>query len=313
MGVSAFITGGSGQVGQAVQSVLSRMHITVVAPERSGFPLDRPEALSRELDKWNPTLILHLGAFTAVDRAETESSLAFKINSEATRVIATWCGRHDRPVLYMSTDFVFDGTPPPARSRARWLQDGYETIDPPHPLNVYGASKLAGEEAVRCYASKYWILRTSWVFGAQRASFPDAILRQAAAGHPIRVVTDQVGRPTYAPDLAHAALRLMGLKGPGGTPAPWGTYHSANCGVASWYEVAVETLRRAGWTTSVHAVTSEEHRTPAIRPARSVLSVRSTMSLGIHLPPWQSGIKRFVAAAGETNPELLATMEGDCT
>ena len=310
MRIGVLVTGASGQVGTAVCSLLAAdPNVRVSAPDRYCLPLDRPNEIAARLSEVDPHMVLHLGAFTEVDRAELQPDLAFRVNRDATAEIAVWCGSRGRPLLYVSTDFVFDGTPPPGRARSAWLRSGYDTGDRPSPLNVYGASKLAGEGAVRASAPLHWIVRTSWVFGAGGSNFPTAILRQAAAGRSLRVVSDQIGRPTYAPDLACALLRLAGVSR-GAAAAPPGTYHVAGTGIASWYDLALETLTRAGWRTDVRAVGSEEYPTPAARPRRSALSTASAATVGVRLPPWRSGVNRFLVTLVELMPELLPAFEG---
>lgn len=303
------MTGGSGQVGSAAARLLAHVpEVQILRPHREILPLDRPLRLRAVLGRLDPALILHLGAFTAVDRAELEPNLAFRVNRDATATLASWCAAHQRPLLYVSTDFVFDGNPPPGRPHHLWLRHGYEPEDPPCPQNVYGASKLAGEIAVRSQVADHWIVRTSWVFGAGAPNFPTAILQQAARRTPLRVVADQVGRPTYAPDLAHALVYLVGL-GSAAAAAPYGTYHVAGAGTASWYDVAVEILKRSAWAVAVEPIAAQDYPAPAVRPARSVLSTRSAAAVGVRLGPWRSGVSRFVAAMAELRPDLVPAYE----
>lgn len=308
------LTGGTGQLGSEIRRLLAAGPepaggLRLAAPARAELDLAEPGAIGRFLEGLEPELVLHAGAYTAVDRAESEAEFAFRVNAEATGVIASWCARRGVPLLYVSTDFVFDGEPPPGRDPAAWRAEGYEPEDAPHPLNVYGASKLAGEEAVRASGAPAWILRTSWVFGVHGANFPKSILRAAAAGRPLRVVDDQRGQPTFARDLARVVLGVAGLL-PGRAPAPYGTLHAANAGVTSWCAFAREILRRAGWEVAVEPIASADYPSKARRPAFSALSTRVIEALGLGMRPWQEALDEFLAELRGTEPELFPRGRG---
>ncbi|MCL6647163.1 MAG: dTDP-4-dehydrorhamnose reductase [Chloroflexi bacterium] len=308
------LTGGTGQLGSEIRRLLTAGPepaggLRLVAPARAELDLAEPGAVGRFLDDSEPELVLHAGAYTAVERAESEAGLAFRVNRDGTAAIASWCARRRVPLLYVSTDFVFDGQPPPGRDPAAWRAEGYEPEDTPHPLNVYGASKLAGEEAVRASGAPAWILRTSWVFGVRGANFPNSILRAAAAARLLRVVDDQWGRPTFARDLARVVLGVAGLL-PGRGPAPYGTLHAANAGVTSWYAFAWEILGRAGWEVAVEPIASADYPSKARRPAFSALSTCSIEALGLGMRPWQEALEEFLAELRVTEPELFPRGRG---
>jgi len=250
-----------------------------VIPATSSDVDIRDVRLARQfITQVRPDWVVLAAAYTDVDGSERNREQAFAVNSEGTRNVARVAQELDRKLFYVSTDYVFDGK----------SHRPYEPDDPIHPLNVYGASKAAGENAVR-EESKHWLIaRTSWLFGVSRASFPEKILRAAACQSQIRVVADQIGSPTFTRDLAIAIRDLV-------RSDARGTLHITNSGSCSWFEFAKEVLLKAGRKTSVLPITTAEADRLAKRPAYSVLSPASITVRGVTLRSWQEAVDAYLA------------------
>jgi len=229
--------------------------------------------VTREQPDW---IILAAG-YTDVDGSEQHQDLAFAVNRDGARNVSIVARELGAKLCYLSTDYVFDG----AANRP------YEPEDPIHPLNIYGASKAAGEKAVQEEAGHWLIARTSWLFGVARPSFPEKILRAANSQPQLKVVADQVGSPTYSMDLARAIRELVRAD-------TRGVLNITNSGSCSWFEFAKETLRRAGRNTPVYPITSAEAGRPARRPANSVLSPKALAAHGITLRSWQEALAVYL-------------------
>jgi dTDP-4-dehydrorhamnose reductase len=225
----------------------------------------------------HPDWIILTAAYTDVDGSERNPAQAFAVNGEGTRNVARVAKELRRKLFYVSTDYVFDG----ASYRP------YEPDDPIHPLNVYGASKAAGETAVRKLAKHWLIARTSWLFGAGRQCFPEKILHAADSQPELRVVADQIGSPTYTRDLAKAMRDLVRADARG-------ILNITNSGSCSWFEFAKEVLRRAGRKNLVLPITTSEAARPARRPSYSVLSPASLAAHGITLRSWQEAVDAYL-------------------
>ncbi len=307
--MSLLITGGQGQVGRELATLLDEMKAPYRAPGRDALDITDADALARALDAAEPplTTVIHAAAFTQVDRCEAEPDRAFAVNATAPGLLARLCAERGIRFVYYSTDFVFDGA-----ARAPYPADA-----PTHPINVYGASKRAGEEAVLAASPHHLIVRTAWVYGPHGVNFPQAILRAAAEGRPLRVVMDQCGAPTYARDLAEATLLLIGLNPPvegiareegnGGTvrPTDGGLLHITNMGDATRFEWACETLRRAGWNAPVAPVTSDAFPQAAPRPAYSVLALETPEARGLRPRPWREALDAYLKRLRPLRPDLF--------
>jgi len=275
--VRILVTGGSGMLGQDLLPLLAQAGHEVRAPRHADAPLEEKGALETWLGGWTPERVFHLAAFTDVDGCEKDEPRARASNALATGRVAALAFRWDAPMLYLSTDYVFDGSacipiPPDAH---------------PAPLNVYGRTKREGEEAVRKIVSRHWIVRVSWLCGPHGRNFVEAIKARIAAGQPLSVVDDQRGRPTFTFDLAPALIKLVDVAAPG-------TYHLANQGVCTWYEFAAEILRRSGVSVPLKRTTTLELNRPALRPGYSVLdTTKADQALGGSLPTWQDALERY--------------------
>ena len=295
--MTVLLFGGNGQLGQELQRALAPLG-TLVATTRSGTLPDgsacetadfnQPESLAALLDRVRPELVVNAAAYTAVDRAEDDRDAAWRANAEAPGVIARWCAAAGVPLVHYSTDYVFDGqgTRP------------YREDDATAPLGVYGASKLAGEEAIRAAGGRHLIFRTAWVYASHSANFLRTMLRVGAERDVLRVVADQVGTPTPAALIADVTAQA--LQHAGGLS---GTWHLTATGETSWHGFAEAIFAEAvsagklARAPKVEAITTADYPTPARRPAYSHLDVRKLESdFGIGLPSWQEGLKRVIAA-----------------
>jgi dTDP-4-dehydrorhamnose reductase len=247
---------------------------------RKDVDITDPGLVDRAFDKAEPDIVIHCAAFTAVDDCELQPEVAFKVNAEGTRNVARACRRRGIPILYLSTDYVFDGEKP----------EPYVETDRPSPLNVYGKTKLAGEEGVKELAARFWIVRVSWLFGPWGRNFVRAILDQARAGQPLRVVADQVGAPTYTMDLAEKIEAIF-------TRAEGGIYHVTNQGWCSWFEFAQEILHQAGLDhLTVSPLPSSALHRRARRPRNSRLANARLEASGLGLlPAWKQALRCYLS------------------
>jgi len=272
------VTGADGQLGvELVRALAPRAE--VVGTTVGDLDLTDPGCPDR-VAALRPDWVVHAAAATDVDGCERDPALAFAVNGEGTRRVAEGCRRAGARLLYVSTDYVFDGrkgTP-------------YAEHDTPAPLNVYGCSKLAGEEATRSLDRRWAIVRTAWLYGVHGKNFVKTILDRARAGQPLQVVDDQVGPPTYAADLAEAVALLLA----GGH---LGVFHVTNSGACSWFAFAREILRLAGLDpAAVRSMTSAELDRPARRPAYSVLGNAAWTAAGLApLRPWPEALAAMLA------------------
>jgi dTDP-4-dehydrorhamnose reductase len=235
------------------------------------------EQVRRLVSRHRPEWIILAAAYTDVDGSERDPDLAFAVNRDGTRNVSVVARELGAKLCYLSTDYVFDG----ASTRP------YEPEDTVNPLNTYGASKVAGEEAVMEHAGHWLIARTSWLFGANKSCFPEKILQAADSQPELKVVADQIGSPTYTRDLAGAIRELIRTDAKG-------VLNTTNSGTCSWFEFATETLRLAGRSTRISPITSAEIGRLARRPAYSALSPRVLSSCGILLRTWQEALQDYL-------------------
>ncbi len=234
--------------------------------------------LIRELvSSLRPDWILLTAAYTDVDGSEKNSEMAFAVNAKGVENVARAASEFKAKICYISTDYVFDGT----------STRPYESNDSLNPLNVYGASKAAGEAAIREFAKEWCIARTSWLFGAAGASFPEKILKAAETRPELTVVADQVGSPTFTRDLSAAIRKLLHSDAQG-------ILHITNSGVCSWFEFAQEVLKSTGSPVPVRPITASEIARPAKRPGYSVLSPASLNKYGIVMRNWKETIPDYL-------------------
>lgn len=271
-----------GHTGQVAQE-LARLAPEALCLGRDAADLADPAACAAAIRAHRPEAVINAAAWTAVDRAETEEAAARVVNADAPGAMALACADLDIPFVQISTDYVFDGS-----GSAPW-QPG----DTPAPLNAYGRTKLAGEQAVRAAGGRQVILRTSWVFSAHGANFVKTMLRLGASHDHLRIVADQIGGPTPADAIAATCLHLARALRDG---APGGTHHFAGTPVTSWAGFARETFALAGRTVTVGDIPTAEYPTPARRPLNSRLDCAAlTADFGITPPDWRAALARVVA------------------
>lgn len=273
------VTGARGMLGTDLCPVLGRAGWEVVPADVAEFDITDGAAVRAFVLDCLPPIIVHCAAYTAVDRAEADRETAFRINRDGARQVAEAAAAVKAAMLYMSTDYVFDGT----------KEGPYTEEDAPNPMTAYGSSKLAGEEAVREVLAEHWVVRTAWLYGLHGKSFPDTILTRKAEGKPLRVINDQRGCPTYTVHLAEALARIVER------PA-YGTYHAVNAGACTWYDFACAAVQAAGMNAEdIEPVPTAEYPLPARRPANSVLDATKLARVyGVRLPEWRRGVEEFV-------------------
>jgi dTDP-4-dehydrorhamnose reductase len=277
------LTGASGQVGYQLERSLQGLG-DVVAIGRARMDLadlDQVRAVMRAL---RPGLVVNAAGYTAVDRAELEPELAFRINAEAPGVMAREAAALGAALVHYSTDYVFDGH----------KQGAYVETDAAHPLNVYGQSKLAGEQAIAAAGGAHLILRTSWVYGTRGDNFLTTMLRLAAEGAALRVVGDQVGAPTWSRSVADASALMLAQAlagGPGWWQQHGGIYHVAAQGQTSWHGFAEAIMAAAGIACAVAPITSAEWPAPAARPRNSVMHCARFTQRFCRLPDWRDALR----------------------
>ena len=308
------VTGVNGQVGNALRAPLALLG-KVLAIDRSLLDLSRPDTIADFLDTAKPDLIINPAAYTAVDQAEDEKQLAYRVNSESPHRMAVWAASHQVPLLHFSTDYVFDGS-----GERPWRED-----DPTKPLSVYGASKLAGEIAIRESGASHLIVRTSWVYAARGKNFLNTVIRLARERSELRIVADQVGAPTSANSLASGVMSLLtgeGIEPPDHSlyhgivkhklQAMGGLVHMCASGATSWHGFAcaiVEGLQRRGERLAVNhiaAIATKDFPTRAARPGNSRLDMdRLKSSAGLVMPDWRQGLDLELDQLAHSKPQAL--------
>jgi dTDP-4-dehydrorhamnose reductase len=296
------VAGKTGQLARCLAEEARRRGCALVALGRPELDLARPELLAEAVAAPTPRAIVNAAAYTAVDKAEAEPTLAMAVNRDGAGALAAVARRLGVPFIHVSTDYVFDG-----RKAAPYRED-----DLPSPLGAYGRSKLDGEAAVRAACPAGVILRTSWVYSPFGQNFVATMLRLAATREKVQVVDDQHGAPTAAPDLAAALLDLVEqLTAQRSADRTGGIYHLTNAGETTWYGFAGAIF--AGWARRGHRVptlepiTTAQYPTPARRPANSRLDCSKIARVfGLRLPPWQSSLDRCLNDLAAARAEAQA-------
>jgi dTDP-4-dehydrorhamnose reductase len=283
--VKVLLTGSSGQLGQALLASVPA-DVEIVAPQRKALDLSDAASIAKVLTAERPDVLINAGAYTAVDKAESEPEQAFTVNAAAPGVMARWCGQSGSRLVHVSTDFVFDGR----------QSTPYRPQDPTQPLNVYGASKLKGEREIMAVKDLDWrIIRTAWVYAARGRNFMLTMLRLFEERPVVNVVSDQIGTPTSAASLAQCVWRaVVDQGGPG-------VLHYTDAGTASWYDFAVaiyEEARALGLVSKdvdIVPIGSEQYPTPARRPSYSVLDKRDTLArLQLPVLHWRAALRKVL-------------------
>nr|WP_247887233.1 dTDP-4-dehydrorhamnose reductase [Azospirillum sp. SYSU D00513] len=289
------VVGNTGQVGRELTRAAWPQGVELVSAGRADLDITDAASVRGFFAAAAPDLVINATANTAVDRSESEPEAAFAVNAEAPRHMAEAAGERGIPLIHYSTDYVFDGS-----KAGAWTEE-----DAVNPLGVYGASKEAGERAVRAAQPRHAILRTAWVYSAFGHNFAKTMLRVGAERDELRVVADQHGCPTAAAEIARATVPVA-MRFLTGEDAPWGTYHLAGAGATTWHGFAERIFDLAapalGRRPVVHAIATADYPTPTRRPANSVLDcTKLERTFGVRLRPWEEPVAEVVA-------ELTAAM-----
>jgi dTDP-4-dehydrorhamnose reductase len=291
------ILGSAGQLGTELQRSFSTLG-QILAWDKQRFDLSNPDQVRAAVRESAPDIILNAAAYTAVDRAESEPDLAMAVNAKAPEVLAEEAKRMGALLVQYSTDYVFDGT----------KSGAWEETDAPNPLSVYGASKLAGEQAIAAVGGRYLIFRTSWVYGPHGKNFLLTMLRLGRERDRLNIVDDQIGAPTTSIELADATRTIVDgvMASRFGPPEAWaGIYHMTCGGVISWCGFAKAIFERAqpilnGKIVQVSPIPSSAYPTPARRPRNSALSNEKLFSrFGVKLREWESALDAVMHRLGE--------------
>ena len=279
------LTGGNGQLGTELRHLLDEKGIKYVSTDAKEMDITDAQATMDYITNLKPTVIYHCAAYTAVDKAEDEGKeLDEKINVDGTRNVALAAKKVGATLVYISTDYVFDGK----------LKDGEYTVDAPiNPLNEYGRTKALGEKAVQEIMDDYYIIRTSWVFGKYGHNFVFTMQKLAETRDELTIVNDQFGRPTWTRTLAEFMCFVIEQK------APFGIYHLSNDNACSWYEFAKEILKDTD--VKVSPVTSEQFPQKATRPQYSVMDLSKAKALGFKIPTWQEALQGMLQAVAQAD------------
>lgn len=274
------LTGGNGQLGTELRHLLDEKGIEYVSTDAQEMDITDAQATMKFIEELKPTVIYHCAAYTAVDKAEDEGKeLDEKINVDGTRNVALAAKAVGATLVYISTDYVFDGM----------LKDGEYAVDAPvNPQNEYGRTKALGEQAVQEIMDDYYIIRTSWVFGKYGHNFVFTMQKLAETRDELTIVNDQYGRPTWTRTLAEFMYFVIDQK------APFGIYHLSNDHACTWYDFAKEILKDTD--VKVLPVTSEQFPQKAKRPQYSVMDLSKAKALGFNIPTWQEALKGMLAS-----------------
>ena len=280
------ILGASGQIGQALQRAAANRRVPLILAGRPDVDFENKASLHAFFATHRPALVINAAAYTAVDKAETQAHAARVANSDGPAILAELCQSHGAALIHLSTDYVFDGAT---------LQP-YVESDPCRPLNVYGATKAAGEEAVRSALGRHCIIRTAWVYSSAGQNFLNTMLRLGSERDVLRVVADQHGAPTCADDIAQTLLDMAPRLMANNESAPvWGTFHLTASGATTWYGFAEEIFRLAHQAgrrvPRLEAISAADYPAAAVRPKYSVLdTTKLAQTFGFKLPDWHSSL-----------------------
>ena len=301
------IAGSGGQLAGEVIRAADAGGYEVAAFDRKALDITSSGSVYRAVSEVRPDVVINCAAYNDVDGAETDWQDAFLVNGIGPRHLALACDKYNSTLVHFSSDYVFGGARPPATAKignavSRPDKGGaalngprpYTIADRPEPVNRYGESKLLGEEFLRSHSARYFLIRTSWVFGEGKHSFPKKVLEWASKNKTLRIVDDQVASPTYTQDLAGAVMKLISTEN-------YGLYHMTNSGFCSRFEWAAFILQNMNWPGSLEPAKSAEFNTPARRPEFSVLdNFPIVQTLGSLLPAWQDATERFLKAESRT-------------
>jgi dTDP-4-dehydrorhamnose reductase len=276
--MKVLVTGVTGQLGYDVAKELEKRHIEYKGVGSRDMDLTNADEVHRVITDYHPDAIIHCAAYTAVDKAEDEYEKCMSVNSDGTIAVAEAAEEIGAKLVYISTDYVFEGQG----------NLPFETTDEKVPLNMYGLSKLFGEQAVQMISSRYFIVRISWVFGVNGNNFVKTMLRLGKEKEQLTVVSDQWGSPTYTADLAPLLCDMIETE-------KYGVYHATNEGITNWAAFAAVIMKEANLPCKIIPITSDQYPTKAVRPHNSRLSKKSLDEAGFkRLPDWHDALKRYI-------------------
>lgn len=276
--MKVLVTGVKGQLGFDVCRELDKRNIENKGIDRDDCDITDEQAVLSYIKNYAPDVVVHCAAYTAVDRAEDEKEICYNVNVKGTEYIARACKEIDAKMVYISTDYVFEGVGYAA----------YEVDDKTSPDNTYGLTKYQGEEVVRNIVDKYFIIRISWAFGINGSNFINTMMKLGETHRELNVVADQIGSPTFTYDLAPLICDMIATD-------KYGIYHATNEGYCSWADLAEYIFSVTGQNVLVHHIKSEEYPTKASRPKNSRLSKASLDNAGFkRLPDWQDAVERYI-------------------
>jgi dTDP-4-dehydrorhamnose reductase len=282
------ITGAKGQLAREFLKVLKNDEYEIKALDREGLDVSDPHAVSEAVSYYRPDVVINCAAYNFVDKAEEDFETAFRVNALGPKNLASACKKYDSLLIHYSTDYIFDGT----------KEDFYTEQDEPNPINIYGKSKLEGEELLKGGMDNFLLFRVSWVFGEGKRNFLYKLKEWAEKQKVMKVVCDQISVPTYTEDIVRFTILAIkeGLRG---------VYHLTNRGYASRYEVARYFFERLGLNRLILPVSSDYFNTTAKRPYFSAMSnVKLSAGLRLNIPDWRDGVDRFIRSGelikGET-------------
>ena len=277
--MKALVTGSAGMLAKDLIPYLSKKGYEVLAPPEDKLDITSLQVVRTAADGFKPDIIINCAAYTKVDEAETQEHLAFVVNGLAVQNLCMLCQERDIPLVHFSTDYVFDGTKPTP----------YTINDETNPINAYGRSKLLGEKYILWLLSKFYLIRTSWLFGLHGKNFIETMLELGQKQKQVSVVTDQKGCPTWTRHLAETTIALV-------ETGRYGIYHVTNSEPTTWFDFTREIFRLSGINTEVLPITSEQFPRPAKRPQNSVLDLFPLKEvLGKEMPSWKEALKDYLA------------------
>lgn len=284
------VTGGSGQLGSELQRIFRDKHCALgqihemyrdaqmIYTDKNTLDITNLKDVQKKIKKIQADVIINAAAYTEVDQCESNMDLAFKVNTLGPRNLAIACGEIQAKLIHLSTDYIFDGE----------SSTPYNELDIPHPINIYGKTKYIGEEYVKQFCSRYFIVRTSWLYGVNGKNFVKTILNASIEKEELQVISDQIGTPTNAEDLAYHLLQLAATD-------EYGIYHCTGNGQCSWYEFAKTILEYAQSHCRVYPISSEEYIGIAPRPRYSALdNLMLRCTIGDKMRNWKEALKDFI-------------------
>jgi dTDP-4-dehydrorhamnose reductase len=282
-GMKTLVTGSAGMLAKDLIPCLLKMSHEVLAPPEDELDITNLGVVKHAVDEFAPDLIINCAAYTNVDEAEKQEHQALMVNGLGVQNLCILCQEHDIPLVHFSTDYVFDGTKP----------SPYTIYDETNPINAYGRSKLLGEKYILWLLSKFYLFRTSWLFGLHGKNFIETMLEIGQRQKQVSVVTDQKGCPTWTRHLAEATVALI-------ETGRYGIYHVTNSEATTWFDFTKEIFRLAGMSTEVLPITSEQFPRPAKRPSNSVLDPFPLKEVvGRGMPSWKVALKEYLSQRKE--------------